>query len=270
MGIAFSIAGVDTERGWIGAAGGVCTDGDGAPFVVNGAYKIVPEKALLVVNAIFLEGGSFPLLKAEDEMGKGTDPSAVLAAITDPAVDEDFQGRQYGLVDFQGRVAGYTGDLINAPKLNTQGTFPKFAYTAQGQQLFGQDTITGMASAFQNGGEDCDDLVDRLHRAIQTASQDNKGHNRENCPHGADVVFLRADDSSGDKLLEITVDYVPGQDPFQKLQEEYEAWRATNPCGTGEPANSTTKCSDNWLLGLLQVILGWLFWLLGQDQLCEW
>lgn len=34
--------------------------------------------------------------------------------------------------------------------------------------------------------------------------------------------------------------------------------------------NTTTKCSDNWFLGLLQVILGWLYWLLGLDPFCQW
>jgi len=264
MGIAFSIAGVDTERGWIGAAGGVCTNEDGAPFVVNGAYKIVPEKALLVVNALFLEVDSFPLLRAQQEMGKGTNPSTILAAITDPAVDEDFQKRQYGLVDFQGRVAGYTGADVGTPKLNTQGTFPDFAYTAQGQMLYGQDTITGMESAFQNNG-DCDDLVDRLHRAIQTVSQDNKGHKAENCPQGAEVVFLRVDRSNGDKVLELVVDYVPGQDPFQKLQQDYEAWRAENPCGSF-PDDDASEC--NFLTLIPQLLFGWLLYILFGISIC--
>lgn len=276
MGIAYSIAAVDTNRGLIGAAGGVCV-GRAAPNIVQFSYKHVPGKALLVTNAGALEEGSPPLLKALVEMQSGTNPSAILAAITDPAVDENYQGRQYGLVDFQGRAAGYTGQNNQAPKLDTQGTFSDFAFSAQGQLLYGVDTVSGMAEAFQNGGEGCDDLVDRLFLALDTVSQVGKGQDAENCPFGADVVFLRVDHSSGGKVLEILVDYQPGRDPFQKLQQQYEAWRASNPCsacldqdacspsflfiGDGVSMHSTSGscwdlCVPSFLVGLKKVF-GW-------------
>jgi len=246
MGLAFSIAGVDTGRGLIGAAGGVCTDDSKAPFIIQASYKYVPGKALLVTNAVAIEDASNALLTAQVEIGKGTNPSQILTAISAPSVDEDYQTRQYGLVDFQGRAAGFTGQNKGVkPKLDTQGTFPNFAFSAQGQLLYGTDTVTGMADAFQNGGGDCDDLVDRLFLAMKTVSAPNKGHDTENCPHGADVLFLRVDHSNGDKVLELLVDYVPGQDPFQKLEEEYKAWRANNPCNA---CLAQDACSPSFLL----------------------
>jgi len=244
MGLAFSIVGVDTARGLIGASGGVCA-GDKVPNIVQASYNHIPGKAVLVTNALAIQDGSNAWLTAQVEMGKGTNPSQILTAITEPAVDTEYKGRQYGLVDFQGRAAGYTGQDVPSPKLDTQGTFSSFAFSAQGEVLYGTDTVTSMADAFQNGGEGCDDLVDRLFLAMKTVSGVNKGQDAVDCPQGATILFLRVDHSNGAKVVELFVDYVAGQDPFPKLEEQYQAWRANNPCGS---CVAQDACSPSYLL----------------------
>ena len=117
MGLAYSIVGVDVDRGLIGAAGGVCTD-KVAPNIVAASYNHVFGKGVFVSNALLVASDSFPWLTASAELGKGTNPADILSIITDPTKDKDFAIRQYGMVDFQGRSASYTGTGLADAKVH--------------------------------------------------------------------------------------------------------------------------------------------------------
>ena len=240
MGLAFSIVGVDVDRGLIGAAGGVCAD-QTVPNIVPASYNHVFGKGAFVANAVGVPSDSFPWLTASTELGKGTNPADILSIITDPTKDDAFKKRQYGLVDFQGRSASYTGVDLSDAKLSTTGAFSDFAFAAQGSSLFGTDTITDMAAAFQNAGTGCTELVDRLFQAMTAVSEPNKGHKA--CPNGATLAFLRVDHYGGGKVVDIFVDYQAGQNPFDKLRAEYETWRANHPCSS---CPSQDQCPAGW------------------------
>ena len=253
MGADFSIIGVDVDRGLIGAAGGICLN-QAFPGLVLTSYKHVFGKGAFITNGMPLRSDSFPWLSATDELGKGTDPETILSIITDPTKDDNVQARQYGVVDFQGRSASFTGEALFPAKFGQTGAFSDFAYAAQGQGLFGTDTITDMADAFQNGGTGCNELMDRLFLAIMSVSEPNKGH--VNCPtNGVTIAFLRVENYGGDKVLEIYVDFeagpngLEGPNPLDKLRTEYETWRTNNPC-------SSCPSQDQCPAGLLDFIFG--------------
>jgi uncharacterized Ntn-hydrolase superfamily protein len=248
MGLTFSIVGVDVDRGLIGAAGGLCTDRV-LPNIVESSYNHVFGKGAFVTNAVLVGSDSFPWSSAATELGKGTSPETILSIIADPTKDDKVNQRQYGLVDFQGRSASYTGSGLGDAKYGTFGAFSDFAYAAQGSNLFGTDTITGMVDAFRNGSAGCNELVDRLFLAMMTVSGPNKGQQATNCPNGATTAFLRVDHYGGDKVLEIFVDYQAGRNPFDQLRAEYETWRANNACSSCPPQD---KCPA----GLLDFIFG--------------
>src|SRR5205823_13781427 len=89
--------------------------------------------------------------------------------------DPQREVRQVGIVDAQGRVAGYTGTECMAFAGNRGGPH----YTVQGNLLAGEAVITAMAEAYEHAQKQPDaELADWLLAALQAgqaAGGDRRG-----------------------------------------------------------------------------------------------
>jgi uncharacterized Ntn-hydrolase superfamily protein len=103
------------------------------------------------------------------ELKKGTAPSAILAMLRqDPAIES----RQFGILDMQGRSAGFSGQKNNASSLDRQGQVPgtSIHYSIQGNILKSDEVVESAVKAFiaARGA-----LTDRVMAAMEAA--DAKG-----------------------------------------------------------------------------------------------
>jgi len=79
--------------------------------------------------------------------------------------------------------------------------------------------------------EGCD-LADKLMLALEAGAQNGEGDSR--CtPRGipSDSAFIEVDDDSGEgSLLRIEITNTGNVNPLVLLREQFDAWRADNPC----------------------------------------
>ncbi|KAL3934979.1 MAG: hypothetical protein SGARI_003156, partial [Bacillariaceae sp.] len=196
----------------MGAAGASCVFGGS---IYDALYYSVQGKGVLLTQAKPASHTSDMVLTAKEMLLEDTNPQIILGVITDPSVDnttedvesdcrtgpnvtyDDYELRQYGLIDTQGRYAGYEdatlkeyyfdqcfteANFFNVPytQENMGGTIEStttstFAYTAQGN-IIALNTVPGIIEGFENGYLESnatdsdaaceDDLVDRLFHAI--------------------------------------------------------------------------------------------------------
>jgi len=118
----WSIVAVDRETGRIVIASATC--------VSQEALRNFPSRGLWDVQAIVVPGRGVAAAQAavdrsrdnqrliRREMARGTDPDEILAMLLE---DPAREGRQFGIVDLQGRSAGFSGARNGAASLAVQG-----------------------------------------------------------------------------------------------------------------------------------------------------
>jgi uncharacterized Ntn-hydrolase superfamily protein len=100
-----------------------------------------------------------------DELKKGTAPSEILALLqADPAI----ASRQFGVVDMQGRVAGFSGSGNQAVSIDQQGQVPGTAifFSIQGNILTSDAVVKDAVAAFIKA---TGSLTDRVMAAMEAA-----------------------------------------------------------------------------------------------------
>jgi len=103
------------------------------------------------------------------ELQKGTAPAEIIEMLKkDPAIES----RQFGILDMQGRSAGFSGQKNQASSLDRQGQVPgtKIHYSIQGNILKSDDVVTAAVEAFKAARGS---LTDRVMAAMEAA--DAKG-----------------------------------------------------------------------------------------------
>ena len=103
------------------------------------------------------------------ELQKGTAPEQILAMLKE---DPRIAGRQFGIVDMQGRMIGFSGGSNGKVSLDKQGQVPgtQIYYSIQGNILRDEAVVTDAVRAFVEAkGE----LTDRVMAAMEAA--DAKG-----------------------------------------------------------------------------------------------
>ena len=100
-----------------------------------------------------------------EELKKGTAPADILALLkADPAIES----RQFGMLDVQGRWAGFSGARNGASSLDAQGQVPgtTIFYSIQGNILKSEHVVKNAVAAFvaHTGG-----LTDRVMAAMEVA-----------------------------------------------------------------------------------------------------
>lgn len=150
---------------------------------------VVPGKGVLTVQA---HGDYRQLQRARSLFESGASPSKVLEELA--ATDKFYEFRQIALLDFQGRVATFTGGRARPWAGEIAG--PDFVIT--GNVLVGQEVIVAMANAFRACAHE--ELEDRLLQAVE-AGRDAGGQaeGQTSCAlvvwerHAFPIVNLRVD-----------------------------------------------------------------------------
>lgn len=169
----WSVIAVDRATGKIVVASATC--------VAQQALERFPAKDLRDVQAIVVPGKGVAAAQAAvdntranqrliyGELQKGTAPDVILTMLRD---DPRIAGRQFGIVDMQGRTAGFSGSGNQAVSLDRQGQVAgtQIFYSIQGNILASEAVVTDAVQAFSTSpGE----LADRVMAAMEAA--DAKG-----------------------------------------------------------------------------------------------
>lgn len=247
----WSVIALDRTDGTVVIASATC--------VTQAAFARFPAKDLRDVQAIVVPGKGIAAAQARvdntranqrlifDELQKGTPPERILELLNaDPAR----QGRQFAIIDRQGRMAGFTGSSNQPVALDRHGQVPgtEIYYSVQGNILARESVVTeAVKSLIAASG----DLTDRVMAAMEAADAQG-GDRRCSCETGpridapctaktAHVAYiLRADrdDRGGDSyndgayalyLAVADTDIKPDEDanPVKTLRLRYDRWRTT-------------------------------------------
>jgi len=111
----WSIVAVDRATKRVVIASATCVDRDD-DFLKGVQAQVVPGKGVAACQSA---AGNQALVFAE--LQKGTDPKAIIELAS---VDPQFQSRQFGIVDLQGRSAGHSGLSNGFVSQDIQGQVP--------------------------------------------------------------------------------------------------------------------------------------------------
>lgn len=182
----WSVLAVDRASGTVVIASATC--------VAQQAFAGFPATGLRDVQAIVVPGKGVAAAQAAvdntranqkliyAELQKGTPPDEILAMLkADPAIAR----RQFGIVDLQGRTAGFSGERNGAVSLDRQGQVPGTGihYSIQGNILASEDVVAKAVDAFV---ATTGTLADRVMAAMEAADA-NGGDRRCSCEQGPKI-----------------------------------------------------------------------------------
>lgn len=163
-------------------------------------------------------------------LSQGTAPADIITAITAASFDRSAATRQYGVVDLQGRAAGFTGASDGIYAHDQQGTIATFVYSIQGNILTGQQVLDQAEAGFRGNG--CD-LADRLMLAIEAGAQNGQGDNRctgSGIPSDSAFIEVDEDGAAAGSYLRLSVTNSKPSSPLVSLRTQFDGWRAAHPC----------------------------------------
>jgi uncharacterized Ntn-hydrolase superfamily protein len=221
----YSVAAADMTSREVGGAITSCVGSLDLSLV----YGSLPGVGVIHAQAL-LDMRSRGKNRALQLLMQGLAPSEILAQITMESFDADFASRQYGLVDTQGRSAGFTGARAQAYKHDQQASRGGFVYSVQGNILTSQKVLDQAAAAFE--ASSCD-LAERLMRALEAGADHGEGDSR--CTSGgipSDAAFIEVDrpGETAGSYLRLSVSDTGPDSPLPKLRTMFDAWRKTHPC----------------------------------------
>ena len=172
----WSVVAVDRSTGRIVIASATCVNG-ADDFLKGVQAVVIPGKAIAACQAA---AGNQAIVF--EELKKGTEPRQIIELIAKE--DPQFQSRQYGIVDLQGRMAGHSGLTNGFVSQNIEGQVPgtEIFYSIQGNILRSGNVIPNAVKAFvsTNGA-----ITDRVMAAMDAADRSG-GDSRCTCPPAAD------------------------------------------------------------------------------------
>jgi uncharacterized Ntn-hydrolase superfamily protein len=164
----FSIVGADSVTREVGSAGASCVDlysaiGHPLPTFIS---DVLPDTGAINTQANY---DALNQSNARTRMRAGDTPAQIISWLTNNDVSSNPQGRQYGIVGFNGsavNVAGFTGTSCLDYKNNISGKSGRFTYSIQGNILLGPQVLDSMQARFiRTPG----DLACKLMAALQGA-----------------------------------------------------------------------------------------------------
>ena len=235
----WSIVGVDPGTGQVGVAVASCVpisalDTDGRFELI----ALVADKGAGISQAAFND--DVPV-EMERLLAEGSSATEIIAAVTDPAFDDQPQDRQHGVVLLNGETAGFTG-IENS---DFAGDFQGTDVSVQGNILVGRDVLRDALASFEaSTGQP---LADRLVNSLEAGSLAG-GDSRcgEQTALFAHVSVIDADgDSSAPNVLSLTnwADQGSGVNPVTEMAENYRAGTAI------------TKESPNQIGGVVLIVM---------------
>ncbi len=219
----YSIAGVDRATDQVGGAGASCIGSQSVRII----YGVSVGRGVVHAQALVNTAGRD---EAVGLLTRGLDPPDIIEIITAGNFDTLAQQRQYGVVNLDGPPAGFTGAENGDFAGDLQGEIDTFAFSVQGNILTGAGVIDRAAEAFADGG--CD-LADRLMLALEAGAENGEGDSR--CTGSgvpADSGFIEVDlpGQAPGSYLRLEVIDTGNDSPVVLLREQYDKWRADNPC----------------------------------------
>ncbi len=245
----WSIIAVDARTGRVVIASATC--------VSQQRLEGFPSKGLMDIQAIVVPGVGVAAAQAGvdatrsnqmliyRELKQGTHPDQILELLKE---DPSIERRQFGIVDMQGRRAGFSGERNGATSLSAQGSVDGAGiyYSIQGNILESADVVHNAVAAFE--AED-GSVTDRV-MAAMVAADAAGGDSRCSCesepvPNApcegrtAFVAYLLAadpNDPEGDSFndgdysvyLNVTdqnIQPTENANPVTTLRMRYEVWK---------------------------------------------
>jgi uncharacterized Ntn-hydrolase superfamily protein len=247
----WSVVAVDRATGRVVIASATC--------VAQANLERFPAKGLMDVQAIIAPGFGVAAAQAgvdrtranqsliHAELMKGTHPSAIIQLLmADPAI----QSRQFGIVDLQGRFAGFSGARNGAASLSVQGQVPgtEIYYSIQGNILASYAVVQNAVRALETTSGTITDRVMAAMEAADAAGGDRrctcqsqpapKGPCQTRTAHVAYLLAADSSDASGTSFndgtyalyLNVTdqnIQPTENVNPVISLRQRYDAWKAS-------------------------------------------
>jgi len=209
----WSVIAVDTRSGQVIIASATC--------VAQGRFAGFPAKGLMDIQAIVVPGVAVAAAQARvdntrenqrliyRELKDGTPPGEIIEML---AEDSLFAGRQFGIVDLQGRCAGHSGSGNGAASLHVADSIPDqgIFFSIQGNILASDDVVHMAVAAFKGEGGT---MADRVMAAMEAADAEG-GDRRCTCEsepvlevpcdgktsHVAYILVANPDDTEGESF----------------------------------------------------------------------
>lgn len=245
----WSVIAVDRATGTMVISSATC--------VSQQQFARFPAKDLRDVQAIVVPGKGIAAAQAAvdntranqklifAELQKGTPPDQILTMLKQ---DPRIAGRQFAIVDLQGRMAGFSGDTNGKASLDRQAQVPgtDIFYSIQGNILTAETVVTDAMQAFATA---TGTLADRVMAAMEMADA-RGGDSRCSCERGPKIdapcttktahvaYILQAlkTDANGESyndgkysifLSATDMDITPQEDanPVKTLRMRYDRWK---------------------------------------------
>ena len=260
----WSVIAVDRNSGQVIIASATC--------VRQSRFPPRPARDLMDIQAVVVPGMGVAACQAGvdntranqmlvyEEIRKGTDPERILELLREQEERKDepqMERRQFGIVDLQGRSAGFSGSRNSPASLHVAGQVgDDIFFQVQGNILFDDDVAEDAALAFTRASGT---LADRVMAAMEAADRAG-GDKRCTCEeepkpaapcdgktsHVAYIAIAHRDDAAGQShndgdyhaYLSVTdEDIQPHENanPVITLRLRYDAWKNAGSRRTGMP-----------------------------------
>jgi hypothetical protein len=160
----WSVIAVDRSTGRVVISSSTCT-GTTDDFLKDVQAVVVPGKGVAACQAGVDSATHQNQTLVFEELQRGTDPARIIELLSQ---DPGFQGRQYGIVDLQGRMAGHSGLTNGFVTQDIHGQVPgtEIFYSIQGNILRTGAVVPNAVKAFlgATGG-----ITDRVMAAMEAA-----------------------------------------------------------------------------------------------------
>jgi MYXO-CTERM domain-containing protein len=220
----YSIVAAERTTGQVGGAVTSCV----GTVDVSAVYGSAPGQGAIHAQAALNTA-------ARDEgarlLALGTAPADIIVAITAPAFDSRASARQYGIVDLEGRSAGWTGSSAQDYKDDRQGSIDSFTYSVQGNILTSARVLDQAEAGFRAVA--CD-LPERLMRALELGAANDEGDSRctetRGIPSDAASIQVDLPGMPAGSYLRLGVRDTGSTNPLVLLRVMLEDWRIAHPC----------------------------------------
>jgi uncharacterized Ntn-hydrolase superfamily protein len=177
----WSVIAVDKQSGQVIIASATCVAQAGFPN-----RKPIGSRDLMDLQAVIVPGIGVAACQAGadnthrnqmtvfEELKKGTEPSKIIELLH---MDPDIERRQFGILDLQGRSAGFNGQNNSSASLYVPGHVGDYYFQVQGNTLFSDQVAYEAALAFTRA---TDTLADHVMAAMEAADAKG-GDKRCNC-----------------------------------------------------------------------------------------
>ncbi|MDE2794158.1 MAG: DUF1028 domain-containing protein [Gemmatimonadota bacterium] len=245
----WSVIAVDTRSGQVIIASATC--------VAQGRFAGFPAKGLMDIQAIVVPGVAVAAAQAAvdntrenqrliyRELKAGTPPDEIIEMLSE---DPRFAGRQFGIVDLQGRCAGHSGSGNGAASLHVADSIPDqgIFFSIQGNILASDDVVHMAVAAFKGEGGT---MADRVMAAMEAADAEG-GDRRCTCEsepvlevpcdgktsHVAYILVANPDDTEGESfndgeyslfidVHDENIQTGENANPVRTLRMRYDRWK---------------------------------------------